>query len=115
VEFPFHPNWRTDACHFAYYELSATVDHEAPVSRGGADDSSNWITTSMARNSAKANFTLEELGWKVHPRGDIAEWDGLMHWFKTEVAKDPSLEALPYLRPWVLAIRSLNPDSVRAR
>ena len=61
--FPFHPNWRADACHFGYWELCPTVDHVLPISRGGADDENNWITTSMILNAAKGNFTLDELGW----------------------------------------------------
>src|SRR5215468_10115752 len=30
VQFPYHPNWRGDACHFAFWELSPTVDHIVP-------------------------------------------------------------------------------------
>ncbi|MFF0818704.1 HNH endonuclease [Rhodococcus sp. NPDC003318] len=48
--------------HFAYWELFPTIDHIVPVTRGGADDESNWVTTSMLRNSAKAHWTLDELG-----------------------------------------------------
>jgi HNH endonuclease len=50
VEFPFHPNWKTDVTHPAYWEVGATIDHLIPVSRGGTDDESNWVTTSMAHN-----------------------------------------------------------------
>lgn len=31
VDFPFHPNWRTEDTHPAFWELSATVDHVIPV------------------------------------------------------------------------------------
>ena len=74
-QFPFQTNWRTDACHFAFWELVPTLDHILPVSRGGTDDESNWATTSMLRNSAKANFTLDELGWSLCPPGDMKDWD----------------------------------------
>src|ERR1700675_4899197 len=57
VDFPYHPNWKTDVTHPTYWEVGATVDHLIPVSRGGADDDSNWVTTSMVRNSAKGNWT----------------------------------------------------------
>jgi hypothetical protein len=80
-QFPFQRNWRADTCHFGYWELCPTIDHMSPVSRGGADDESNWITTSMVRNAAKSIFTLDELGWSLHPPGNIAEWDGLVGWF----------------------------------
>jgi hypothetical protein len=39
------------------WEMGAIVDHLVPVGRGGADDESNRITTSMARNSAKSNWS----------------------------------------------------------
>ena len=38
--------------------LSTTLS----LSRGGADNEKNWVTTSMLHNSAKSNWTLEELG-----------------------------------------------------
>ena len=55
VDFPYNKNWKTDVTHQAYWEVYVTVDHLIPVSRGGANDDSNWVTTSMARNSAKGN------------------------------------------------------------
>ena len=88
-EFPFHPNWKTDVTHPAYWEIGATVDHPVPVTRGGADDESNWVTTSVARNNAKMNWTLDELGWTLHPAGDVQEWDGLLHWFLEYTAAHP--------------------------
>ena len=63
---PYHPNWKTDVAHPAYWEVGATVDHLVPVTRGGADVPENWMTTSMARNSAKMNWTLAEVGWHLH-------------------------------------------------
>ena len=80
-EFPAHPNWKMSASHVMYWELCATIDHLVPVSRGGADDKSNYVTTSVLRNSAKAHWTLEELGWTLHPPGLMGSWDGLMGWF----------------------------------
>lgn len=79
--FPFHPNWKMDVTHPAYWELTATVDHLVPACRGGADDDTNWVTSSMARNSAKGNFSLDDLGWTLHEPGDPSEWDGLLRWF----------------------------------
>ena len=78
--FPYHPNWKTHVTHAAYWEIGATIDHLRPVTRGGVDEPSNWITTSMARNSAKMHWTLEELGWVLRPPGNLREWDGLIHW-----------------------------------
>lgn len=78
--FPYHRNWRTAMTHPAYWEIGATIDHRVPVTRGGADDESNWVTTSMAHNSAKMNWGLAELGWELHPPGDFRLWDGLLPW-----------------------------------
>jgi 5-methylcytosine-specific restriction endonuclease McrA len=98
--FPFHPNWKVGAVHRAYWELFATVDHIVPIARGGQDEASNWVTTSMLRNSAKAHWTLAELGWRLHPPGDRTVWNGLMSWFAIMSAKQPSLLADPYVRRW---------------
>ncbi len=67
TEFPFHTNWKMSECHIMYWELFPTVDHICPVARGGSDDESNWVTTSMLRNSAKSNWLLSELDWKLFP------------------------------------------------
>jgi hypothetical protein len=99
-QFPFQTHWRTDTCHFAFYELAPTIDHILPVSRGGTNDESNLATTSMLRNSAKANFTLDELGWSLHhPRG-MNGWNGLLSWFIDQANADDTVLNDPYLRQW---------------
>jgi hypothetical protein len=90
-EFPFHPNWRTDLTHPAYWELAATVDHVVPVSRGGRDDESNWVSTSMARNSAKGNWNVEELAWTLQPIRRLPDWDGLLRWSVGYTGRRPQL------------------------
>ena len=102
LQFPFHSNWKTDACHFAFYELYPTIDHLVPVSRSGVDSDENWLSTSMLRNAAKANFTIEELGWKIHPAGEIRQWDGLTGWFLRQKLA-PELQANSYLQRWRVA------------
>jgi hypothetical protein len=111
-QFPFQPNWRTDACHFAFWDLAPTIDHIVPVSRGGTDDESNWATTSMLRNSAKANFTLEELGWSLCPRGDTKDWDGLLGWFIDQANADRTILDDHYLRQWFSAASPAAPVAV---
>lgn len=109
ADFPYHPNWKTDVTHRAFWELGATVDHLIPVSRGGADDESNWVTTSMARNSAKMNWTLEDLGWSLHPAGNVREWDGLMRWFVEYTVEHPEALAQASVRDWHrAAVRELT-------
>ncbi len=106
-QFPFRTNWRMDACHFAFWELAPTIDHILPVSRGGTDDESNWVTTSMLRNSAKANFTLAELGWSLYAPGDMKDWDGLLGWFVDQANVDRAILDDLYLRQWFTAWRSV--------
>ena len=105
TEFPFHPNWKTDLTHPAYWEVGATVDHLVPVTRGGADDEANWVTTSMARNSAKQNWRIEELGWQLHGPGKFGEWDGLVHWFLEYTASQPAALGNASIRSWHRAAR----------
>jgi hypothetical protein len=96
-------------CHIAYWELSPTIDHIVPVARGSADDEMNWITTSMLRNSAKSNWTLEELGWSLLPAGDFNEWDGLIGWFVEYIRHDPTqLAERPIKRWYNAAVRATN-------
>lgn len=53
-DFPFHTHWQMSRTHIAFWELFPTIDHQVPVARGGEDIESNWVSTSMLRNSAKA-------------------------------------------------------------
>jgi hypothetical protein len=106
-EFPFHPNWKMSECHIAYWELSPTIDHVLPIARGGTDDETNWVTTSMLRNSAKANWTLEELEWKLFPAGDFNQWDGMIKWFLEYLHRDPGhLSENPIKRWYNAAFRA---------
>lgn len=59
-EFPYHAHWKMHSCHNAYWELVPTVDHIMPVALGGADDETNWATTSMLHNSIKSNWSMQD-------------------------------------------------------
>ena len=101
TEFPFQKNWKMSECHIAYWELIPTIDHKNPVSRGGKDEYANWVCTSQLRNNIKSNWTLEELGWKLHDPGDIKDWDGMMGWFMDYVSKNKHvLEDDAYIAKW---------------
>lgn len=100
AEFPFHPNWKMTETHMVYWELFPTIDHLLPVARGGADDAKNWVTTSMLHNSAKSNWTLDELGWQLLPAGDFKQWDGLLGWFVTYLQQEQSHLSDAYIRRW---------------
>jgi hypothetical protein len=112
--FPYHRNGKTDECHFAFWELFPTIDHVVPVSRGGKDDEANWVTTTMAKNAAKANFTMEEIDWKLLPKGDVKVWDGQLAWFLAEVERDPALLNLPYIKDWKWAADELYRRSAKS-
>jgi hypothetical protein len=102
-EFPFHPNWKMSESHSAYWELSPTIDHIVPVARGGADIETNWATTSMLKNGAKANATLEELGWILLPSGDFRQWDGLISWLMEYIKLEPEHLQDAYIKRWYSA------------
>lgn len=109
-EFPAHPNWKMSDSHPMYWELWPTIDHVVPVSRGGADEESNWVCTSMRRNMAKGHWTLEELGWTLLPPGDFAAWDGLLGWFVGEYQREPELKAVPAIQKWYAAALAAAPS-----
>ncbi|MBX7133932.1 MAG: HNH endonuclease [Fimbriimonadaceae bacterium] len=104
-EFPFHPNWKQSEAHPAFWDLSATIDHVVPVARGGADDESNVVTTSMVRNAAKANWLLNELGWPARRETVSGSWDGLIGWFHATYEASEQLKASPSLQRWYRASR----------
>lgn len=80
-QFPYQQNWKQSQTPPAYWELSPTIDHIVALARGGSDDESNVVTTSMALNAAKANWRLEELKWPTHRAPVSQTWDGLLAWF----------------------------------
>ena len=99
-EFPFHRNWKMSETHSAYWELFPTIDHLVPIARGGSDSDENWVTTSMLHNTAKANWTIEELGWRLYPAGDLENWDGMARWFLDFTGGHPEMLADAYVRRW---------------
>ena len=104
IEFPqifkYHKNWKMSETHMIYWELSPTIDHIKPVARGGEDNEDNWVTTSMVRNSAKANWNLEEIGWSLKISGELKNWDGLIKYFIDLTDKNPEYEKDNYVRSW---------------
>ena len=45
----------------------------------------------MKSNDIKSNFTLEDILWKLHKKGDINEYDGLIEIFFKLVENDIKL------------------------
>lgn len=105
--FPFQKNWKMSETHPAYWELMPTIDHVVAVAKGGTDSEENWITTSMLRNSAKANWTVEELGWQVFPAGKLSDWDGLTQWLLEYVESHDQEKLSQYVKRWGNAARRI--------
>ena len=115
VEFPDifkqHKNWKMAETHMIYWELFPTIDHVIPIALGGQDIESNWVTTSMISNSAKLNWTIEELGWTLHVNNGHETWDGLVSLFLDLTKKNPDYEKVDYIRSWKAGlIRALNEE-----
>jgi hypothetical protein len=102
--FPFHPNWKQSVTHSAFWELYPTIDHVVPVARGGADDESNVVTTSMLRNAAKANWLLTELGWSAELAPVVKGWDGLVKWFLDTSKSNETLRGDVSITRWRRAL-----------
>lgn len=99
-EFPFHPHWKMTETHIAYWELIPTIDHVYPIAKGGHDNKSNWVTTSMKNNSIKSNYTIDEIQWSLYPQGNIKDWDGLSQSFMKLVDNDKELLKDNYIKSW---------------
>ena len=98
--FPATPGWKTDLTHPAFNALTATIDHVVPVTLGGADELSNMVTCSMARNFAKNNAPLEEIGWELQPQGELSDWDGLLGWFVDYCTGNTRLLSHSAIKKW---------------
>ena len=115
-DFPYQKHWKMSETHIAWWELSPTVDHIDPVAREGADNDENWVCTSQLRNSAKSNWTLDELGWELQDSPVDSNWDGMMSWFMDYVSKNKHVLKDPYIKKWykaaeiVLAAEKYYPD-----
>lgn len=99
-EFPFQSHWKMTETHIAYWELIPTIDHIYPIAKGGEDDEKNWVTTSMKNNSIKSNYTIDEIHWKLYPKGNISDWNGLTSVFLELVNNDNELLKDSYIKNW---------------
>ncbi len=99
-DFPYHSHWKMTETHIAYWDLIPTIDHIYPIAKGGEDDEKNWVTTSMKNNSIKSNYTIDEIHWKLHPKGNISDWDGLTRVFLELVDNDTDLLEDSYIKGW---------------
>jgi hypothetical protein len=108
--FKYHRNWKMSDTHLIYWDLFPTVDHLIPIAKGGQDNESNWITTSMVRNAAKSNWTIEELGWKLFDKGQLDNWNGLINYFIEFTTKNQDYKMDSYVNTWRLALMKAMND-----
>ncbi len=102
--FPYHPNWKQGATHPAFWELYPTIDHKVSLARGGADDESNAVTTSMYWNLRKLNGQVDEfIDSELAPI--CPRWDGLVPWFVQVYDSHPALRDDASIRRWRAALR----------
>jgi hypothetical protein len=59
----------------------------------------------MARNSAKMNWKVEELGWQLRDPGDFSQWDGMIRQCLQYASDNPDA-ADGGLRQWLQAGRA---------
>lgn len=102
--FPFHPNWKGGETHPAILSRSPIVDHIVPGSAGGDWlDKENLVTACWPCNGRKADFTLEQLGWRLLELDADADWDGLtsryVDFWRAAGEPKPS-----YHRTWIAAL-----------
>lgn len=102
--FKYHRNWKMAETHMIYWDLFPTIDHLLPIARGGVDNENNWVTTSMTRNSAKSNWTINEIGWELHEKGQLENWDGLVNYFIELTNKNLDYEKDNYIREWKISL-----------
>ncbi len=107
-KFPYHKNGKMSEGHIAYWELFPTIDHVTPVAMGGEDQESNWVCCSMLTNSIKSNWTIGQLQWELLPKGNLEDWDGMIHWFVEQVKSDKKLIEVPYIKKWFNAALNLS-------
>lgn len=65
-----------------------TIDHVYPKSKGGKHEWKNVTLACATCNSAKANFTLEELGWKLKSRPEIPKVTNYVYIGLTEMDRN---------------------------
>jgi len=107
-EFPYHQHGKMSECHQAYWELIPTIDHIIPVTKGGMDEESNLVSTSMINNSAKGNHTIENLGWNLLPPGKFKDWDGMLPWFINYVEDNQQFLDDPYIKKWYKVAKKID-------
>jgi len=75
-EMPYQPSWAFGSTHIVYWTHSTSLEHLRPLARSGADDESNFVTSCYACNSARGDYLLEEVEWRLREPDGASDWDG---------------------------------------
>lgn len=59
----------------------------------------------MLHNGMKSGYMLEELGWELHPAGDVKSWDGSTRWFYDFVSERKVLLEDNFVKIWFNVLR----------
>jgi len=114
--FPFQKNWKMSDCHIVFWEYSPTYDHIIPIARGGKDVSENIVTTSMIMNSAKSNYLMEEIGFKLFEKGNLKNWNGLLSWYLQYIEKNGNILNDKYILNWHKSLmKCINDDNIKIK
>jgi 5-methylcytosine-specific restriction endonuclease McrA len=99
-DFPYHPNWKGGETHPAIVARSATLDHVVPWRAGGTNYPENLACACWICNRTKGDLLLDQLGWRLLPVSDNADWDGLTRYYRPlwELAGRPATGDHPF---WV--------------
>lgn len=107
--FPMHPTWKAGESYHVFWELWPVIDHVRPVTRGGAHDESNFVTTSTNNNVAKGNALVSELEWTLLPEpGPEETWDGLVSWYREIVRLHTDLLSFGQIQSWNSALATVD-------
>ena len=108
--FPNHPNWKRDETHQTHEMFNATVKKIIP---NRPADEFNLATAAYKTKAAKANATLEDLGWKILSLEEIADlrWNGMTGWFMNYVDEHRDLLNTSLIARWYKAVQNSEQDS----
>ena len=73
TNFPYHPHWKMDECHVAYWELYPAVDHVVPLERGGSDDDTN-------QERPHSKYLIQATGRGHYRASDLSAFGSLVSW-----------------------------------
>jgi len=106
-ELPYQQSWRLGEVHLVYYDLFACVHQLIPFTRGGKEEESNLITTTMPYVLARSNSLVEEAGWRLTREGYVDEWDGMSTWYVEYVKEHQELRNENYFNMWFNAAKKV--------